>query len=680
MADAKIVIGAVDNTSAVLASVRTSLDGVRASASSLAPVLASLGVGLSVGAVTAFVRNIANGLNALKDLKDATGASIENISALEDIAARTGTSFDTVGTSLVKFNAALSAAKPGSDAEAAFKALGLSVTELKSIDPAEALRKTAVALSGFADDGNKARLVQELFGKSLREVAPFLADLAAAGKLNAKVTTEQAEAAERFNDQLSKSAKNTLDLARFLTNDLITAINASAETFRNSGLLAGLGVLFGGNEQYRQDKEFVELVGKKIELETELGKLRQRGFNDDSRGVRANQVELDGVNAQIKALQRLRDVTNPDNVGSETIRANRKRSVNFDGAPKKESADRQSEAERYLETLQKQLEKTQDLTFIEQLLTDIEKGRIDGITPKLKAQLEATAHLLDAAYFKTKADKEALQLAKEEADARVRADEQVTKYITSLVAQNDKSAEHNEILRNELQEMGLSTAALDTLRLARLDANIAQEQENLLLAQSIEKNDEEIKQIERRIALKQIERGLVDVTAKKRVQVEEQDENKKRTEALSKSIEDGILNGFRNGKGFADVFLEELKAQFAKTVLRPIIQPFAQAASDTLGSFLTKLLSFDGGGYTGDGARSGGLDGKGGFLSLVHPQESIIDHSKGQSGSGTTVHVTINQPVGDIATVSMLQKSNAALLRQIQASIGRNTRYGGGLG
>ncbi len=41
-----------------------------------------------------------------------------------------------------------------------------------------------------------------------------------------------------------------------------------------------------------------------------------------------------------------------------------------------------------------------------------------------------------------------------------------------------------------------------------------------------------------------------------------------------------------------------------------------------------KLFSFDGGGFTGYGARSGGLDGKGGFLSVMHPNETVIDHTK----------------------------------------------------
>ncbi len=177
------------------------------------------------GAFGIAVKKIVDGVDALNDLKDATGASIENISALEDVALRTGASFDTVQTSLIKLNQALNTAKPGSSTEAAIKAIGLSVTDLKSLDPAEAFRKIAVSLSGFADDSNKARLTQELFGKSLKEVAPLLKDLAEKGQLNATVTSQQADEAERFNKELAAMSKNMLDVARNLSGPVVSAFN-----------------------------------------------------------------------------------------------------------------------------------------------------------------------------------------------------------------------------------------------------------------------------------------------------------------------------------------------------------------------------------------------------------------------------------------------------------------------
>lgn len=51
------------------------------------------------------------------------------------------------------------------------------------------------------------------------------------------------------------------------------------------------------------------------------------------------------------------------------------------------------------------------------------------------------------------------------------------------------------------------------------------------------------------------------------------------------------------------------------------------------------LGSFDGGGFTGMGARTGGVDGKGGFPAILHPNETVIDHSKGQN---MATNVTVN--------------------------------------
>ena len=43
--------------------------------------------------------------------------------------------------------------------------------------------------------------------------------------------------------------------------------------------------------------------------------------------------------------------------------------------------------------------------------------------------------------------------------------------------------------------------------------------------------------------------------------------------------------------------------------------------------------NFEGGGETGPGARSGGVDGKGGMHAIVHPNETILDNTLPQSSS-----------------------------------------------
>ncbi len=74
------------------------------------------------------------------------------------------------------------------------------------------------------------------------------------------------------------------------------------------------------------------------------------------------------------------------------------------------------------------------------------------------------------------------------------------------------------------------------------------------------------------------------------------------------------------------------------------------AAGNAAGTNLGGSRSFNGGGFTGYGSRSGGVDGKGGFPAVLHPNETVIDHTKGQS-SGVVVQQTINVTTGVQQTV-----------------------------
>lgn len=68
-----------------------------------------------------------------------------------------------------------------------------------------------------------------------------------------------------------------------------------------------------------------------------------------------------------------------------------------------------------------------------------------------------------------------------------------------------------------------------------------------------------------------------------------------------------------------------------------------------------RAQSFDGGGFTGHGARTGGVDGKGGFPAILHPNETVIDHTKGnvtsRSGDAVVVNQTLNITTGVQSTV-----------------------------
>lgn len=639
MSEAKIILSAADRTAAAFASATKNLRSLGEQALSIDSVLAGLGVTLSAGAAFAWVKNVANGLDVLNDLKDATGASVENLSALEDVAIRTGTSFDTVGTSLTRFNGILKDAKPGTDADAALKALNLNIKELQSLDPAEALRQTAVALSGFADDGNKARLVQELFGKSVREVAPFLKDLAEQTRLVGKVTTEEAQAAEAFNKQIFSLQKNVQDLSRYLAGDLVTSLNAAGAAFRTGGLWEALKVLYGGTDQFKSDKRLVDQVDTLMNLEKALSDFRREGYAEDSRVIKNTLAQIAVVREQVKVTQGLREAATPYDRGAARLKRQGvlAPSVEFSGASKdKEKAEagpraQANELEVYIRSLERTLEKTQELSAVETARLRIGESLSRTSSIVMQKQAMGLAERIDAA-----------KLADEENKAREKNNAAAAAELDAMAKENDAIVASNQSLADQIEEMGLATAALQQLKLARLDATIAAERETLVGRQNMDGQEAYTAQIERRINLLLRERELLAKQGERTVQVEVEAASAEAAKSLHSDVKSALSNAFRDSKNPALAFAEGL----GNVVYTRMTNSLGNSLADLLvgsgkpgstGGILSGLLgfmSFDGGGNTGSGPRTGGIDGKGGFMGILHPNETVIDHTKGGMRGG----------------------------------------------
>jgi hypothetical protein len=89
----------------------------------------------------------------------------------------------------------------------------------------------------------------------------------------------------------------------------------------------------------------------------------------------------------------------------------------------------------------------------------------------------------------------------------------------------------------------------------------------------------------------------------------------------------------------------------------------AFGAESTIGKvFQTAADSMEGGGFTGMGVRAGGVDGRGGFPAILHPNETVIDHTKGQ-GMGATVNFNISTV--DAAGFDQLLTSRKGLITSI---------------
>lgn len=468
--EAKVVLSGEDKLSAIFAKAGTSakalgfsLDGIKTGAIA---ALGALAVPVSIGALASIAKASINAVDALNDVADATGASIENISALEDIAKRSGTGIDTVSTALVKFNAVLKDADPSKGPGAILKALGLSIEDLKRKDPAEAMRQVAVALNSVGDEGDRARITQELFGKSVKEVAPYLKDLADNGELVAKVTTQQAEEAEAFNKQLFRLQANASDAARSLLSDLVPALNKIIENMKlaKSYSAGFLDFLFmpGAANAAEKLKDYQSRLDGLLE-----DRKQYERAGSDTRGLdQAIATAARSVNylkAVVNAEQLAKiNFSAADQSDAEAYRLGIKRRVTLPasggsggggggGGRAAAQKDPYAEANRYLESLRKQLQTTEDLTVYEKLLADIRDGSIGKLNPKLQAQLEATAKQIDADKELSAITKQFAELSEQAAKAQEKLQEEAKGFYdatrTPIERLNIELARQDELLR-----------------------------------------------------------------------------------------------------------------------------------------------------------------------------------------------------------------------------------------
>ena len=152
-------------------------------------------------------------------------------------------------------------------------------------------------------------------------------------------------------------------------------------------------------------------------------------------------------------------------------------------------------------------------------------------------------------------------------------------------------------------------------------------------------------------------------------------------------LKDGFIDAIVAGKDFGEV-LKQVAQNLAKAALQAALfgeGPFAgkNSGGGLLGSLFGGLLggggvrvtgsdvlsgalrgaiggSYEGGGYTGAGARMGGLDGKGGFLTMLHPQETVLDHTRGQGRA-----VSFAPSTSIVVQGSMDRDAEARLMREL---------------
>src|SRR3990167_4610807 len=187
--------------------------------------LAALGAGISFGAAIAGIRNLVDGAAKLDDLAEKTGASVEELSKLEQVVRIGGHQMEVAETAMIRLTKAIH----GGDEEAkgagkALAVLGLNAEELRKKDTAEALRIVAESLNQYADGAGKTALAVDLFGRSGAQALPLLKDLATEQGIAVRVTAEQAAEAEELQKSLGRLGNQIRGVAQAFTLDMLPAL------------------------------------------------------------------------------------------------------------------------------------------------------------------------------------------------------------------------------------------------------------------------------------------------------------------------------------------------------------------------------------------------------------------------------------------------------------------------
>lgn len=618
MNDVKITLSAQDKTTGAFESVKRGLSGIGERAGAASAMLSGIGATGALVGLIALVRQSAEAIDKFNDLKDATGASIENISALDRIARETGATYEVAASALVKFNKVLTeGGEESSKAAGILKALGLNATELKRIDPAEALRQTAVALSRWADDGNKARAVQILFGKSVQEVAPFLADLAKKTELTGQVSTQAADDMEKFNQAMARAKANAEDLWRTLAMKVIPVFNQVFDDLKTFVPKASLSGLAG--EVLAADRAVKALEARK-----------GSPLSSDESYAKALETATARL-TKAKAAFNAADTpprTSYDILEDRPLSADRRSLTIPDDTPKgtkgsKAAADRPFIGLSYDEQIARKAG---------QLLEDSDVTRAQEYADTLAK--------LDALYFSgalsgTLYDSAVKKLSKSTSEAGKEVD---------LVAEAEKRL-------------------ADLMRASTGGQIEAQRRDMLLLAQAFEKGA--------------ISADQFNDAASVRLGLKGPGSNEDPiAQRLSEGIEDGLLTGFRNGKSITDVFLDELKAQFGKTILSPIVKPIAEFGSSLISGGLSSLASS----LFGLPGHANGLSyvPYDNYVARLHKGERVLTAAENKAGgAGQTIHITMAPVIGNIASKDDVIKGMQAAVNQTLAKLQRAGAYGG---
>ena len=578
---------------------------------------------VSVAGIVSFVNQTAEAADEIGKLSIRLGITSDALQRLQFAASMSGASAATLTTSLQFLGRAVDETLGGSKEMAeAFSRLGITTSELQSLSIDQLFIRVADAISKTNDPTAKLGVGTRLLGRGFGELLPTLDEGAEglrklgdeAERAGAVLSDDLIKASTDFNDNLQILSTQVGALARQLAGPIIEALANITTGFieaqrAGNGFWASLGAGLAKRDTAGQIED---LESRLAHLANELEKPRAFRVNPFT-STDEMRRDYDDVLGRLRTLREeaAKPVT-PTGAIAGGISPPRPKSSG--GKKSKELAEASDAALAFESAMQSLVQS--------QISAQLSTEDLDA------AQTVLRELMLDPMWAQMPEPwRELIQAQTDSTSAAIRAAEEQAKLKSLLEATPTAQLEQ---VRQTMQFLA------DAFMAGKISAEQFNEAATAALGN----------------------------TAKKAAEVN--DSMKTFAEQAARNMQDSLaqflFDPFDNGlEGMLNGFAATLRKMAAEAAAAQIFKSLGGAAgTGGIAGFLGDLiggLSFDGGGFTGVGSRTGGIDGKGGFLATLHPNETVVDHTKNQSMPTTgIVNQTFNVVAPDPDAFRMSQR------------------------
>ena len=574
--DVKIVLSADDKTGAAFSSAAAGLGNLGSKAQSINAILASVGVGVSIGGIIGMVKSSIDAADALQDLSQKVGIGVQSLAQYELAAKQSGASLETIAKGVKGLSVNMT------EHGDALRAAGITAKDADG-----AMRQLADTFARMPDGMEKTALAVKLFGKSGMDMIPML-NLGSKGLEEAAVKSAKyaaamavlAPQADKFSDQLAELSMSSHIFGLTLANEAMPALinisGAMAKAAQEAGGLKALWVGLGGIGAAIFTDDLMTPLAK---VDKQIGKLKDSmdGYNPVSifgpsmAKMKADLAALEAQRVTIVAQQEKdKPKTEPPKLDTAAWTAEYKKFMAALGVGTAQAAKAGVDEFQVLMTRINAKDVGLDTSYHKDLAT-LNAGYLAGRVG-VDDYAKAVGKLVSRQKFHVDALKEEKDFLEELNKAEIEARQESIKSLEADEKEVAQQREHNA-------EIGLSVEALSKLRDARMEAAISAKEQELTTAQLNGRSIEDLAIISHQIeALRELRHLRSDGAARQAeaaAAAASAAEWKKGWEETDRIAHEAFTTWATDGSNAAQKIGDTLKSALLSAIYEATIKPIA---------------------------------------------------------------------------------------------------------